>query len=72
MEKKCEICSAVETPDNILFSIRIAEEAEDGEKTISTRAFCEVCLGYGAEMYESYMVTKMTPKSPSGCSKATH
>lgn len=72
MEKKCEICSAVETADNALFALRIAEDAGDGDKTMIVRTFCEVCLGYGAEMYESYMVTKMTPKSPSGCSKAAH
>jgi len=72
MENKCEICSACETPDNRLFSIRLAEEDDLGEKRTLTRLFCEVCLGFGAEMYESYMATKMTQRSPSGCRKASH
>lgn len=72
MENKCEICSACETPDNRLFSIRLVEENDLGEKRMLTRLFCEVCLGFGAEMYESYMATKMTSRSPSGCRKAAH
>ncbi|HSW64600.1 MAG TPA: hypothetical protein VLH56_15025 [Dissulfurispiraceae bacterium] len=72
MEKKCEICSASESPENLLFSIRIAEQADDGMPSVVSRLFCEVCLGYGAEMYESYMDTKMAPKSVSGggCKKS--
>jgi hypothetical protein len=71
MEKLCEICNACETPDNRLFPIRLAEENELGEKRLLTRLFCEVCLGFGAEMYESYISTKMAPKSPSGCRKTS-
>lgn len=70
MTGKCEICSAGPTEDNPLFSIRIAEESDGGVKAIVTRSFCEVCLGYGAEMYESYMATRMAPKSASGCRRS--
>lgn len=72
MEKKCDICGASKSADNKLFSIRIAEQSGEGMPSTVSRCFCEVCLGYGAEMYESYMVTKMTAKSVSGggCKKS--
>ncbi len=72
MEKICEICGSTKSPDNKLFTIRIIEQSDDETQKVRSRVFCEVCLGYGADMYESYMVTKMTPKSVSGgsCKKA--
>ena len=73
MDKKCEICSAVESTDNQLFIIRIADQSDDETPLTVSRVFCEVCLGYGAEMYEGYMATKMAPKSVSGgCCKKAH
>ncbi len=72
MEKICEICGSTKSPDSKLFTIRIIEQSDDETQKVTRRVFCEVCLGYGADMYESYMATKMTPKSVSGgsCKKA--
>ncbi|HMK43966.1 MAG TPA: hypothetical protein VK445_07490 [Dissulfurispiraceae bacterium] len=66
MKKKCEICGAEKTPENKLFVLRIADTDDMGAEVMRSRAFCEVCLGYGADMYESFMKTKMAPRPEKG------
>jgi hypothetical protein len=59
MNETCEICKAGETDDNRIFEIRVPDEPDGTGR----RRFCEICLLYGAEMYESYMQGRNKPTS---------
>jgi hypothetical protein len=63
MKSKCEICGSEGSKNNKIFIIRIGNENPEGKIAYTKRKFCEICISYGAEMYESYMKIKMAPSS---------